>query len=77
LIVVCIRDGFDGRSFSSDDASQTFNQVIVVAVTIVAVVTVVWAPVSTPPVMAIASTTTSIDVVFAPAPPPVTAILRV
>ncbi len=31
LIVACIRDGFDGRSFSSVDASQMFNWVIVIA----------------------------------------------
>ena len=77
LIVACIRDRFDGRSFSSVDASQMFNWVIIVDVTIVAVVTVVRAMVSTLPATAVASTATSVVVVFAPAPLPATAVLRV
>jgi hypothetical protein len=78
LIVACIHNRFDGRSFSSVNASQTFSWVIVVAVTIVAVVTVVAARVSTPPAMAVASTAASVIVVFvfAPALPPVAAVLR-
>jgi hypothetical protein len=46
-----------------------FNRVIVVAVTIVTVVTVVADPVSTPPATAVASTATSVVVVFASALP--------
>jgi hypothetical protein len=77
LIVACIRNRFDGRSFSSIDASQTFSWVIVVAVIIVAVVTVVAARVSTPLAMPVASTAVSVVVVFvfAPALPPATAVL--
>ena len=35
LIAACIRDRFDGRSFSSINASQTFSRVIVAAVIII------------------------------------------
>jgi hypothetical protein len=78
LIVACIHDRFDGCSFSSVNASQTFSPVIVVAVTIVAIFAVVAARVSTPPAMAVASTAASVVVafVFAPALPPATAVLH-
>ena len=77
MVVACIRDGFDGCSFSSVNASQTFNRVIVIVITIVTFVTVVMDPVSTLPATAVASTAASVVVVFAPAPPPATAVLRV
>jgi hypothetical protein len=69
LIVACIHDRFDGRSFSSVNASQTFSRVIVLAVTIADVVAVVAALVSTPPETAVASTAASVVFVFTPAPP--------
>ena len=78
LIVACIRDGFNGHSFSSVDASRKFSQVIVVAVSIVTVVAVVAAPVSTRPrKTTITSTAASVVVVFAPTPPRAMAIHHV
>ncbi len=41
LIVACICDGFDGRSFSSVNASQTFSRDIIVTIIIVVVSRVV------------------------------------
>ena len=73
LIDACIRDGFDGRSFSSVEASQMFSRVIVITVTIVTTAAVVVAPLSALPAMAVTSITASIIFVFAPAPPRVTA----
>jgi hypothetical protein len=54
LIVACIRNRFDRRYFSSINASQTFSQVIVIAVTIITIVKVVAALVSTLPATAVA-----------------------
>ncbi len=68
LIVACI----------PVDTSRTFSQVIVVAVSIIAVIAVVAAPVSIPPrKTTIASIAASVVVVFAPTPPWAMAIHRV